>query len=310
MAEKNSTLRELTVRVVSLEETLGLRQKRTRIEWMKSNWLGFAGLFVGLLAIVIGYFSWWQPQWKAADATALSQTINKQVQQEFRDKNFSQVIEDVNRTKGQMEGIYGLLNFVVKKEAKEAAQLPPKQFQSILPQVGAILSTAKTVNANVDVQASTELQTKIRQSNREDVGFWNAASSMVSYLSPTDKRVLPDCLAKPPVNKIIDAARRNGVVTAHKEPALYENCEINLASPIPYDVAKTIQVLSKYEVELRHCRVIYRGGDIALLAYADRLLFTESVFELETPTTPPAQGRRLVETLLASSNLNAVEIAG
>lgn len=196
------TVAQLADRMLRVETALGLIPKPSFREWLRQNWKQLAGAFVGIVALVVGNFAWWQPrqvQLKQHADKDLAQQIDNQIEAKFQQHHFDDLVSDLKTMKGRMEEISGYLKIIVETDVKRIAGLPIKDFDANLDKVKTVLSVAKDEQVSVPGKTVGSIKSKLREANHNRAGFWGAATALVNFESPPASSSLSDCLAMPPV---------------------------------------------------------------------------------------------------------------
>ncbi len=178
-------------------------------------------------------------------------------------------------------------------------------FQSTLPELKSALVTAKKEKAPVAPKVINELQQKLLQSDPKAPDFWPAVGAFISYRSVLThedianlQKSMPICTDHAPQNATLAQDVSPGTQTVKINPALYENCQLQLDSPeqnakISY-FAQTFPALT-----FRHCLVNYNGGLVQLRLGMWPLTFENCLWNISLPGLPPPNGQKVTETLLA-----------
>jgi len=187
----------LTERMERVEATLKLppmRPKKTLTEWLTTKpGVVIAPLILVSVGLVIAYFAWWQPEWKADAKAKLIQDVDNEIEGKLTAHKFDQLVADVNTIKGQLSEITPLLQSVVTKEMQHAASLPLSEFERNLPQIKTTLSVAKITGAHTTPAVTQDIQTRLVRTNHLQTDFWPTAAAFISYRYPVPLKTLPNC---------------------------------------------------------------------------------------------------------------------
>jgi hypothetical protein len=185
-----------------------------------------------------------------------------------------------------------------------------KPSASNLGMAAALLKTAKEKDRKSDPALLHQNAIRLEATPSElkdSPEFWQAASELISYrsqqVSTAASASITNCLDRSPTTQITQATNSGPAVFTHG-PFVYSNCSIELDSPKAAEIFRN--TLSLGDLELRHCRVVYRGGPIVVPGARGELKFVDCLFDISTPLQPANPGRELVANLLAAENLNYV----
>lgn len=223
-------------------------------------------------------------------------------------KEFHQVQVDVGKLNGKLETLVEL----EKARIQRLSELRPEDLKARLPEVADALSAASALGAFTSEDVKNSLKRNLSLIRDRDSNFWPAAAAMVSYRSGDALPKLPPCrLSDQPPAKL--AEDMSAEATSFKFALIpFENCEVVLDSPEAQD--RYLKVLGLFDIEFRHCRVIYRGGPLFFPARVVpgrktlSLIFEDCVFEMSTRATPPKDGQEVVSRLLVAENPKSARV--
>jgi len=293
-------------------ETLGMPARRTPAKWTRDHWLALSISIGTVILIVIAYFAWLQPQWKAHADQDLAQQINNQVESKLQDHHFDEMAGDVKIMKGQMTEISGFMKVLVEAELKRVAELPPNEFKNSLPGVRAALAVAKKTPIDLSIDTIEEMRAKLNTTPSGTTGYWQTAAAVISYRGESAPS-LPPCRmdqTQPPA--VLDGAINAKQTTIKFKIVPYENCVVVLDSKEAQ--ARFLSVLGVFDIEFRHCRIIYGGGPILLPTAAApgrkklSIIFTDCFFDISTPGIPSTDAQQLLTSLLSSKDPKAAKV--
>jgi len=215
------------------------------------------------------------------------------------------------RMNQKLDDLSELIKPFIRQILEQAAQLTKQDFSKKLPEVGAALSLAKTARFIPPPETVTAINSKLLATDNKGPEFWGAAAAMINFRSSSGPNGLPNCLDKDPEIRLaepMDAKQTTMKVT----PAIYRDCQIELDAPRANAIY--VQLLRIDDLELRHCRVIYRGGPLifptqSLGGGPPRVIrFVGCVFEFYIKAVPPGPGKTLVSDLLSTSDVGQVNV--
>jgi hypothetical protein len=185
--------------------------------------------------------------------------------------------------------------------------LPPSEFKATLPDLASSIAVARKRKVTVSPKVVEDLTKQLTATDTNTSGFWPAAAELISYRSTLThedlgklKSALPRCVDLVPHDATTAEAISPGEQTVKINPAYYENCQFQLASP--EEDAKISNFAQHYPaLTLRHCLVIYTGGEVRLKLGMWPLMFENSLWEISVSGTPPASGQTVTETLLSGN---------
>ena len=255
-----------------------------------------------VIGILIAYFAWWQPQWKAHEDADLVQQIDARAEAKLKEHHFDDMATNVSKMEQRMTDINDLLKIVVQNELKHVAELPPAEIQKALPQVRAVLAVAASDQrlATPDSGQLDSIKTKFRQVDRNAPDFWPATAALISFQSGIGATGQPDCWQQnPPFGS-------EGVEPAY----VYSNCKLRLDSVSLPAILWERGPIFEFLI-FQNCTISYGGGRIVLPHFPDevnvKLEFKDCKFVLVAPPQPTPGGRKLLEALLDAKTLNSVK---
>ena len=311
MAEKPT----LTQRMEKVESAVGISSRKSAAEWTRDHWLALSISVGTFVLIVIAYLAWWQPQWKAHEDEDLTNKIDHQIDSKLVAPlgQLSGQEKTLARIEGRLEEISDLLKLITQNEMKRIASLPPQDFNSNLPAVATVLAIAKVDHVESPSRDTIQnIKTKLNETRKDQLGFWGAAVALVNYTSSEAGAGLPDCLDMSPSVDLYPPAP--GSTKPIIGASGYSNCKIELDDPRAADQYGIS--LAVANLEFRNCLIRYRGRSIIIKLQppprdhiVGRFVFINCAYEI-TPTvvSPPSNGRKLIETLLASPDLKSVSM--
>lgn len=303
-----------------VESALGLQPKKGVREWTHDHklalgiFLGTVALIVGTVAlIVIGYFAWWQPQWKQHEDTDLADLIDNRIDAKLASHHFDDLTGDVKTLKGQMGEISGYLKILVTDRLKTVSSLPPAEFERHLPEATALLNTARITKAKTAPNTIANVRSRLARSNHDNPQFWGAAAPLVNYRSVGDKQQeFPPCdLKHHPMGPLAENVPA-GATSFKMNPVPFRGCEIQIDSPEAQQLY--LRDLRLIDLVFENCRIVYRGGPLIFPGTAVpgrttmSLVFKDCLFDLSVPGVPPQDGGAVVGGLLLAKDLHEVSM--
>lgn len=180
------------------------------------------------------------------------------------------------------------------------AALPQSAFEQSLGDFKQVVADARKKDVKIPPPVVSNIQTKLKDSNLSSPGFWPAVSEFVNYRSFLEGKnisaleALPSCRG-PYINSAAVPANQNGQVIGPPIPAriVERNCKVVLDG------------IEAAHMGYEDCLVIYRGGPIKRLS---DVVFQNCIFEIDLSSSPPPEGQKIGETLLAANNLGDVRL--
>jgi len=85
--------------------------KPARKQSVLDNKFQIVGLVVAVIAVVVAYFAWWQPQWKQHEADDLAHLIDNQVGVKLADpiKQIQQIQVDLGKISSKLDTFFELV---------------------------------------------------------------------------------------------------------------------------------------------------------------------------------------------------------
>ncbi|MGA7238897.1 MAG: hypothetical protein WBY44_24660, partial [Bryobacteraceae bacterium] len=291
---------------------IGVSSRRTFSAWLKKNWFAFIMLVVAVATLCVAYFAWWQPQWAQHDREDLSSKIDQHIDTRFKDAKLQEMAADVAGIKAHIEDISVLLKIVTERYIKQTAELPSREFEENLGATASLLRVAKAENIQSSPNVIRSIQDKLIKSDQSKTAFWPATAALINYRSTVTLPQMPMCsLDKPPAKLDGDISATDTTIKVKIVP--YENCEIELDSPEA--VLKHFTVLGLFDIEFKHCRIIYRGRPIIFPTQTApgrtsvSMTFTDCSFEILAPGLPPNNpSKGLMTQLLAAKSIQSVTV--
>src|ERR1017187_5129478 len=275
------------------------------LQWAKDKPRVWVPIFLTALAVIISYFAWLQPQWKAHAENDLKNTIQHEIDAKLTDHHFDELASDVKTMKGQLGEMDGFLRLLAEKELHQQASIPKDEFKRQIPTFAATVSVARVVHASVAPELITGISRKLASSEMDESDYWKAAAEFVSYRS--DLKVsfapeqLPDCFSQPNhsvINLTMEHGRGSAVL-----PMSHCRLDIGidqleaLKSFASRAIAGAPFSSIRYSLDLTDVQVIYRGGPIIPVA---GLILHDCLFQIELQENVPAPAKTLTRELLAS----------
>jgi len=317
MSDKKPTPSEridaLVGRMETAEKALGLFHKKTKLELLREHWQVTAGLALGVIAILVAYFAWLQPQWSAHATRDLGTQIDQQIDSKLTEplKKLSGQGETLSKITGQLGEISAYLQILVQSQMKRVSQLPASDFVNSLPEVKTMLDVAKTNHVRTTPQTANAIRERILGVNPQAPAYWETAAAFINYRTPEPSIPMPNCLDLPTQQKIQEGDQivvKDHVATATMHgPWVWKDCRIEIDSTNAQ--IRNLQQLQMGDLELRHCWIVYRGGLLLFPKPGGTLRFVDCVFQISVTAAPPSNGRKLLDGLLSANNLNDVKVS-
>jgi hypothetical protein len=266
-------------------------------------------LAIGIAALLIAWFGWWQPQRKAHDDQDLTNVIDHRVDAKFSDKKFDQMASDVSNMKGRLEEISGFLKLLTEKELRTQAALPKSEFDQQIPQLSFTVSVARQVHAEVASNIVDGISSKLAQTEPTEPAYWRAAGELISYRSEVRNKFanpqLPNCFSIRAISAIMDNTSGFFKVTIPLSNCTFEidNEKGFEGSPLQLAVMSSIVGAPpnsvRYTLDLTSVHVVYHGRPLLPVI---RFAFHNCTFEFQTPEDAPVHAKELTRVLLASAS--------
>jgi hypothetical protein len=222
----------------------------------------------------------------------------------------------------------GVEKSLARLELRNQASLSQSTFEKALADLKTVITTARKKDVRVSPLIVEDLQAKLVAANHSAPDYWPTAAEFITYRSHLGTGSAPSQLANctdslPTISKVLESTPSTLEVT----PGVYENCRVTLDSA--EDDKRINEILSERSPTLtfRHCVVVYRGGSVNLiLSWSNRpikitegahpaarpptfgtvstpntIKFEDCLFDFSIQATPPPEGQRATETLLAQN---------
>ena len=210
--------------------------------------------------------------------------------------------------------------------------MPQQDFNKSLPDIGSAVANLKKQKLVLPQTVLDDLSQKLVHADTSAPAYWPTAAEFINYRSQIIAQHFQDLL-RPDLPKCSDHAPipmqttfYGPAVEGSTEPSIeklsayYDDCEVTLDSP---DEAKKIFDLLDnrlFVLTFRHCRIVWNGGEIALLAqpekegqshkahvmwgtklleYSGRYIrFQDCLFEFKLSSPPVLEGQEFTKQLL------------
>jgi len=211
---------------------------------------------------------------------------------------------------------YITINVVAMKQsladggnAKIVAELKapksPAQLQANLSSVIAQVQTAQASGKKPDTEKVLKLSNAVNgvlDKNATIPEAWQATSALIGYRSQTTTDESKEC-SDPSGTSVMAPLIGHSTYTL-----TYANCTYTMDSPAGIYVAENFVKTNGADriLEFDHVRVVYRGGSVPPLG---KVIFHDCSFDLQLYVPPPSLIQKMARTLLASSNIDDVNVA-
>jgi hypothetical protein len=254
------------------------------------------------------------------------------------------VEQTVNRTETKLETLEPFIHDVIQHQFDSAAKLSPSALQERLPAIQHLAAVAQNQGVKVDAPALDVLGRKLGAVDTKATGFWPAAAELINYRSQIIihdiqslmRSDLPNCTDHDPTpmeltigeedektwkrNDSRDASKLTGDNGTKMVGALYQDCRFTLDSPEETARIPELGQQRSYVITFRHCQIVYRGGQVALLTphphptaitgkspertdvyilTGQTVRFENCLFVFALNSQPPSEGQWLTKQLLA-----------
>jgi hypothetical protein len=242
----------LTQRMDNIEQALGIRPRRTVVEWTRDHKLALI-IAIGTVALVgFEIHKAWE-EWSNQRNEDFKHIVQDAVQQRI------QPLDDrLGRVEQHLSDIDRDVQRLLDKALKTTASLTPNQFQKKLDVATTQLSVAASLHAPSGPETSRELQTQLSATSPATPFYWSAAGAFVSYRSSAGKPPA-QTLFTPwlgPCGTLTEKRSLTNMRTGQQfstRGLSYLHCEADL------DGQPTIE-----NVILEESVVVYRGGNVSL----------------------------------------------
>lgn len=206
-----------------------------------------------------------------------------------------------------------------------------------LKTVAALATKAQQQRITSDSTAIAEVIQDLLSIKDRNADFWKASTSLLNYrsfdISPRQTTGLStanltDCTNSDPLPYKITEVGPVGEIKKYSN-AYYENCRFTLDS-LEDDKRINSIMLNRFPViELRHCLIVYKGGDFSLITYwqpflgpfhaltgkgtggvfkytGPSLQFIECLFDFSVSNQMPERGQEITQGLLAQNGLSLI----
>jgi hypothetical protein len=187
-----------------------------------------------------------------------------------------------------------------RTEINRIAVLPEKQFSNELPRLQRAISVADSEGVGQPATL-TEVRSRLAKADESSPGFWEAATSLISYESPrVGNNPLPNC-----ITPFRGTFGPDGRLALLAKP-YFESCLIEIDDPHWMDI---YALLAFVDVEFRNCQIVYNGRPIVFPQKSvGRLVFKNCQFDMVPSGSPPPSGKRMITALLSAPDLKLVDL--
>lgn len=200
----------------------------------------------------------------------------------------------INSHLGPLEGK------VTKAELSSQAALPQPAFEQSLGDFKQAVTDARKKDVKIPAPVLSDIQSKLKTSNSSAQDYWPAVSEFVNYRSFLEGKSVQSLEALP--------VCRGPYTNAFGVPANKEGQVVGPAVPariVEHDCKVVLDGIEASHMGYTDCLVIYHGGPVKQLS---DVFFKNCVFKIDIPPSPPSEGKKIGETLLAANNLADVQL--
>jgi hypothetical protein len=298
----------LTERMETVERALGIRPKRTKLEWTRDHWLALS-ISAGTIAlIVIAFLSWWQPQWKAEAEASLANTIDNRIASKLAEplKQLQQIQIDVAKVSTKLDTFIDL----EKERLNKLAQLPPAQFRQHLPDVKNAVEDAIALDVPAPDNLHLLQQNLIAIDDERGPDYWNTVALFASYRSrQMEAEHVEFLLTTAPLCKDVNFHMEGFIrpPSPHQgaKTIFWTNCVVSLEEELKLTSDPEGMFSDrKVDIRFRQCLVKYSGGTISHMF--DHATFENCIFVFSSITVPTKRGQEFLRSLLRSTSSTVV----
>jgi len=307
-----STVENLTKRVEKLENSPSHTPTTIFSRFRSLDLVGkstVVGVAIAILALLVTYFSWVQPQWKAEADDVTNHKIDDRIEAKLQAHHLDDLASKVNKMEGQLNEISGYLKLLTARDLAQAASLSKDEFRKRLPQVQNTLQAATAAETRVPEATTHNIQTRLLSVSETEPVFWGTASALIDYRSALRVSFLPsdavNCYSifqkyephPPTVN-----SRRMAIEVGHctlfiDDVEAFDQSEFG--KHFHAEVAEGVTDIMV--LVLNNVHIVYRGGKT--IPYS-AIHCDNCTYSFQAPIAPPSQGKALIRGALLAYNGN------
>jgi hypothetical protein len=308
----NIAVEKLTQRVEKLESSLPGERVET-LSWFRSldlsSKIAVIGFPVGILALLVTFFAWKQPQWKAEAEDSLNHKIDDRIEAKLQQHHFDDLASKVSKMEGQLNEISGYLKLLTARDLAQTASLSREDFRKQLPQIKNTLQAATVAEAKVPERMTQTIQSKLLSVPDREPVFWETASALVDYTSALRVSFAPrgtvDCYSTfgmyephpPSFNSRRNVMKVDSCTLFIDDVKKFNDSEFGKH----FHAEVAAGVTDILILDLTNVHIVYRGGET--IPYS-ALHCENCTYSFEAPIVPPSRGQILIHGALIASNGN------
>ena len=226
-----------------------------------------------------------------SELKGISNSINS-VKTDVEDLKNKSLPDITKRLEGTNTRIDGLLSDALKRAFSQSGK---NATTAALETGAAIVGAAHKAGVTLDHQTVSEFSMALAsrlKGNNVPPQLWASASEVINYRSIGLPGSPPNCFSTR-----LGAERFPRVQTT-----IFENCQIDLSAELPFPLAYALNHYSRDHMEIRHCKVTYQGGQVALFALVPKVIFVNCQFLVSPTSVPQGSGKNLIAHLLSVDN--------